>query len=240
MSIEEGEHAKKAAIETVTAAIGAGAGLTMGGPIGGMAGAVITPGLTRAATALFEQIQIRRHQRTIDTIAAVARSLNVEESELVPLLTSDERVLELTSRIVRSAQDISSYAKRRALSLALAMAASDPAPATLDTCELLHEAITRIDAPHIRFMHSIQDAEPLPDPGDPAPDEHWYGMSLEQVFQRDEGLREGGHAILQRLLSLGLVESCARGIGGMADRNKPYALSPLGQNLLQLLREDAV
>lgn len=239
MSSEKARSVSDKAGEAAAATLATGAGLAIGGPIGVLAGAAAVPVLTHAVSALADQVRRNRSQRTADTIARVARLLSVDELELARILTSDERVLELTSRVIQAAQDASSVPKRVALSRALAMAAADPSPARLDVCELLHAAIIQIDPPHVRFMHAIEDAEPLPIPADLAPDHQWYGMSLEQAFKRDPGLTQGGHAILQKLLSLGLIESCARGISSMADRDKPYALSDLGRELLALLREDA-
>ncbi|MFF2098104.1 hypothetical protein [Streptomyces sp. NPDC058202] len=239
MNSERLREVSDEAAEAAAATLATGAGLAIGGPTGALAGAAAAPMLAHAITALAGHLRRNRSQRISDTIAHVAFLLKVDEAELARNLTSDERLLELTSRVIQAAQDASSTPKRAALSRALAMAATDPSPATLDVCELLHAAIIQIDPPHMRFMHAIEDAEPLPIPADLAPDHQCYGMSLEQVFKRDPGLTPGGHAILQKLLSLGLIESCARGISSMADRDKPYALSDLGRELLALLREDA-
>lgn len=226
------------AAEVAAATIATGAGLAIGGSMGALAGAAATPMLTRAVLMLSDRVQRLRHQRTAEVLTELASLLDVTEVDLTRLLTSDERVLELTTRVVQAAQDLSSASKRMALCRALAMAASDPTPARLDICELLHAAILGVDAPHIRFMYVIEDAQALPTSANRAPDGQQYGMSLQQVFKRDPGLEEGGHAILQNLLSMGLVESCARGMGFMADRDKPHALSGLGRRLLELLREE--
>jgi hypothetical protein len=237
MSAEDSEKISNAA-EIASATIATGAGIAIGGTTGALVGAAVAPVLTGALLALSAKVQNIRHQRTIEVLGEVARLLRVDEADLPHILASSERLLELTSRIIQAAQNASSAVKRSALSRALATAAADPDPARLDVCELLQTAIAEIDAPHVRFMYVIEDAENLPTVLDLAPDSNHYGLSLQQVFRRDPGLQESGPSILQKLHSLGLIESCARGISTTADRDKPYALSNLGRRLLQLLRED--
>ncbi|MFD9493653.1 hypothetical protein ACFWA1_19495 [Streptomyces sp. NPDC060005] len=237
MSVEDSEKLSNAA-EIASATIATGAGIAIGGTAGALVGAATAPVLTHALLALSTRVQSVRHERTIEVLTEVARLLHIDEADLPHVLASDERLLELTSRIILAAQDTSNATKRSALSRALATAAADPAPARLDICGLLQSAIAEIDAPHVRFMYVIEDAENLPAILDLALDSQRYGLSLQQVFGRDPGLQEGGPGILQKLHSLGLVESCARGISTTADRDKPYALSDLGRRLLQLLRED--
>jgi hypothetical protein len=166
----------------------------------------------------------------------VASALGIEVHELQERLLADERLLEFAGRVLYAAQDISLTQKRRALSRALAAAVADPAPARLDIWELLQSAIREIDSPHIRFLSVISSARPLP-PSGPPEEGVKYGMTLGQVFDSDPGLKLGGNAILQKLLSLGLIESSLNGMI-FADTHRPYALSGLGQRLLTLLEED--
>ncbi|MEU2602325.1 hypothetical protein ABZ669_35450 [Streptomyces hirsutus] len=167
----------------------------------------------------------------------VTRVLGIEASELQERLLADERLLEFAGRVVGAAQDISLIQKRRGLARALAAAIADPAPARLDVWELLQTAIKEIDPPHIRFMHVISSATPLPQPPERPLEGVKYGMLLQDVCKIDPGLELGGHAILQKLLSLGLVESALHGViyGGTY---RPYALSGLGRRLLTLLEEE--
>jgi hypothetical protein len=114
---------------------------------------------------------------------------------------------------------------------------ADPAPARLDIWELLQTAIREVDPPHIRFMHVISSATPLPQPPERPEDGVKYGMTRGAVCEADPGLEVGGHAVLQKLISLGLVESALHGMiyGGTY---RPYGLSRLGRHLLTLLEEE--
>lgn len=124
-----------------------------------------------------------------------------------------------------------------ALARALTAAVEDPTPARLDVCELLNSAISEIDAPHVRFMHVLSAAIPLPRLPARRSNDVKYGMSLSQVSSRDPGLEEGGYAILQKLPSLGITESTLNGVI-YGDENRPYALSPFGRKLLAMLRDE--
>lgn len=171
-------------------------------------------------------------------MSEVTRVLGIDANELQERLLADERLLEFAGRVVGAAQDISLTQKRRALSRALAAAVADPAPARLDIWELLQTAIREIDAPHIRFLHVISSATPLPQPPEKPVDGVRYGMTLEQICEIDPGLELGGHAILQKLLSLGLIENSLHGVL-WSGTHRPYALSGLGQRLLTLLETDS-
>ncbi|MFI2643259.1 hypothetical protein [Streptomyces sp. NPDC018610] len=225
-------------LKQVAAAVaGTTAGAVVGGPEGALLGAAAGPALATSFDLIVDRITSYRADRTAQLVHEVTRVLGIEASELQERLLADERLLEFAGRVVAAAQDISLTQKRRALARALASAVADPAPARLDVWELLQTAIKEIDPPHIRFMHVISSARPLPEPPERPLDNVKYGMLLQDVCKIDPGLKLGGHAILQRLLSLGLVESALHGMiyGGTY---RPYALSGLGQRLLTLLQEE--
>ncbi|MFJ2078940.1 hypothetical protein [Streptomyces anulatus] len=229
-------QASDGAAQAAIAGIATGAGAALGGPAGALAGAMAVPALSTGLKMLSDKVARNRQDRSSEVLLAAADALGVNEEQLTGLLLEDERLLELTGRVILSAQDISLGVKRRALALALAAAVDDPSPARLDVMELIHSALSSIDAPHIRFMYVISSADPLPEfPERPIPGQR-YGMSVGQASKKDPGLTEGASAILQKLLSLGLVESSSNGITA-GDRYKPYALSRLGRHLLSLLRE---
>ncbi len=208
----------------------------MGGPAGALVGAVTAPVLSTGLKLLSEKVARNRQDRSSEVFLLAADALGVDEGELSDVLLWDERLLELAGRVLLSAQDISLGAKRRALALSLAAAAEDPSPARLDVMELVHSALSSIDAPHIRFMYIMSETEPLPELPDRPIAGRTYGMSVDQVSKKDPGLAEGASVILQKLLSLGLIESSSNGIT-IGDRHKPYALSRLGVRLLLFLRE---
>ncbi|MFB6773312.1 hypothetical protein [Streptomyces sp. NPDC056337] len=218
------------------ATAGSAAGAMMGGLEGGLVGAASGPALATGLDIVASRIAAHRAARSADLVNEVANALGIEAHELQERLLADERLLEFAGRVVLTAQDISLTQKRRALSRALTAAVADPAPARLDIWELLQSAIREIDPPHIRFLSVISSAPPLP-PSGPPEEGVKYGMTLAQVCSSDPGLELGGNAILQRLISLGLVESALNGMI-FGDVHRPYALSGLGRRLLTLLEEN--
>lgn len=223
--------------QVAAATAGTVAGAAIGGPGGALVGAAAGPALVASFDVVADRIAAHRTDRSTELVREVTRVLGIEADELGDRLLADERLLEFAGRVMGAAQDISLTQKRRALARALAAAVADPAPARLDVWELLQTAISDIDPPHIRFMHVISAATPLPSPPDRPLENVKYGMLLQDVCKIDPGLELGGHAILQRLLSLGLLESALHGViyGGTY---RPYALSGLGRRLLTLLEEE--
>ncbi|MET9252440.1 hypothetical protein [Streptomyces sp. NPDC003717] len=223
--------------QVAAATAGAAAGALAGGPGEALIGAAAAPVLASTFDAIADRIAARRTDRSTQLVDAVTRALGMEPDELGRRLLADERLLEFAGRVMGAAQDTSLAEKRRALARALAAAVADPAPARLDIWELLQAALHGIDPPHIRFMHVISAATPLPPPPENPAENVKYGMLLTDVCRIDPGLQVGAHAILQRLLSLGLVESALHGLiyGGTY---RPYALSDLGRRLLTLLADE--
>ncbi|MFI8996998.1 hypothetical protein [Streptomyces sp. NPDC053542] len=224
--------------QIAAATAGSVAGVVVGGSTGALVGAAAGPALSTGFELVADRIASRRAERRDQVVRDVARLLRIEPEELAERLLEDERLLELAGRVVGAAQDISLAQKRRALARALAAAVADPAPARLDIWELLQAAISEIDPPHIRFMHVISPAPSLPKPPERTSSDTKYGMSLSAVCSLDPGLEVGGHAVLQKLIALGLVESALNGFM-MGDAGRPYALSDLGRRLLVLLEEEA-
>lgn len=234
MNPESRKAVEKGAVDTVAAAIATGAGIAIGGPAGGVMGASSAPVLSSAAVMLIERVRGRRLHRSGEVLRNVARSLRVEEGEVVERLISDDGVLELASRVILAAQDISLEQKRVALARALAAAVADGSPATLDVSGLIVRAISGLDAPHIRMMAILEDATPLPERPDGAVK---YGMQLSEVVRRDPGLAEGAYAILRQLIYLGVAEDATNGMTFL-DSVRGYALSGLGKKVLETLRDD--
>ncbi|MFB7981275.1 hypothetical protein [Streptomyces vinaceus] len=237
MSKKSDRPAAEGAKQAIAASAGTVAGSLIGGPVGAVIGAATGPALVASFDLLAARIAAQRAARGSEVMSEVSRSLGIEPEELEARLLADERLLELAWRVVDAAQDISLQQKRRALAHALAAAVADPAPARLDIWELLQTAIREIDPPHIRLLHVLSQAVPLPGPLEVRPQDVKYGMSLPDIYSRDPGLELGGYAILQKLISLGLVESALNGLM-FGDTHKPYALSDLGRTLLGLLTED--
>ncbi|MFC8282728.1 hypothetical protein [Streptomyces cyaneofuscatus] len=224
--------------QVAAATAGTVAGAAIGGPGGALVGAAAGPALATSFDVVAGRIAAYRTDRSTELVREVTRVLGIEADELGDRLLADERLLEFAGRVMGAAQDISLAQKRRALARALAAAVADPAPARLDLWELLQTAIKEIDPPHIRFIHVMSTATPLPSPSERPAENVKYGMLLQDVCKVDPGLELGGHAILQRLLALGLVESALHGViyGGAY---RPYALSHLGRRLLVLLEEES-
>ncbi|MFF2137857.1 hypothetical protein [Streptomyces sp. NPDC058193] len=227
------ESLKQIAAATAGTAVGG----AIGGPGGALAGAAVGPTLVASYDLIAARIASQRAARSNEVISTVSSTLGIESEQLEERLLADDRLLEFAGRVVRAAQEISLTQKRRALARSLAAAVADPDPARLDVWELLQTAIAEIDPPHIRFMHVISSARPLPKPPSRPDDSVKYGITLDQVCSRDPGLEVGAYAVLQKLISLGLVESALNGMI-FGDTHRPYALSQLGQNLLTLLVDD--
>lgn len=223
--------------QVAAATAGAAAGAVAGGPGEALIGAAAGPALASTFDVIADRIAARRADRSTQLVDAVTRALGIEADELGRRLLADERLLEFAGKVMGAAQDTSLAEKRRALARALAAAVADPAPARLDIWELLQSALRGIDPPHIRFMHVISAATPLPSPPEEPADNVKYGMLLADVCRIDPGLQVGAHAILQKLLSLGLVESALRGMI-YSGTYRPYALSGLGRRLLTLLADE--
>ncbi|MEU6731813.1 hypothetical protein ABZ929_01180 [Streptomyces physcomitrii] len=224
--------------QIAAATAGTAAGAMIGGSEGALLGAAVGPALATSYDMVADRIASHRAGRRSELVREVTRVLRIDPEELQDQLLSDERLLEFAGRVVSAAQDISLSQKRRALARALAAAVADPAPARLDIWELLQTAIKEIDPPHIRLMHVISLATPLPRPPERPSEGVKYGMTLQDVCKIDPGLDLGGHAVLQKLISLGLVESALHGViyGGTY---RPYAVSGLGRRLLTLLQDEA-
>ncbi|MEW2391128.1 hypothetical protein AB0933_22535 [Streptomyces venezuelae] len=223
--------------QIAAATAGTAAGAMIGGPGGALVGAAVGPALATSFDMVAGRIASNRASRSTELICEVTRVLRMDPEELQDRLLSDERLLEFAGRVVGAAQDISLGQKRRALARALAAAVADPAPARLDIWELLQSAIREIDPPHIRFMYVIAPATPLPRPPERPAEGVKYGRTLRAVCEADPGLEVGAHAVLQKLISLGLVESALHGMI-YSGTYRPYALSSLGRRLLTLLEED--
>ncbi|MFE6336159.1 hypothetical protein ACFVOK_23580 [Streptomyces sp. NPDC057798] len=183
---------------------------------------------------LIEHVRQRRLHRSGEVLRNVARTLGVDEDAVADRLISDDGILELASRVILAAQDISLEQKRNALARALAAAIADASPATLDICGLIARAITGLDAPHIRMMAVLEEATPLPDRPD---DSIKYGMRLSDIVQKDPGLTDGAYAILRQLIYLGVAEDATNGMTFL-DSSRGYALSGLGRKVLETLRDD--
>jgi hypothetical protein len=224
---------EKGAVDAIAAAIATGAGIAIGGPVGGIAGASSAPVLSSAAGMLVEHVRQRRLHRSGEVLRNVARMLGTDEGSVVDRLMSDDRALELASRVILAAQDISLEQKRHALARALAAAVADGRPATLDVSGLIATAIMGLDAPHIRMMAILEGAAPLPArPNDAIS----YGMRLSEIIQEDPGLTEGAYAILRQLIYLGVAEDATNGMTFL-DSSRTYALSALGRKVLETLRD---
>ncbi|MEU7261818.1 hypothetical protein AB0B21_39385 [Streptomyces rimosus] len=226
---------EKGAVDAIAAAIATGAGVAVGGPVGGITGAASAPVLSSAAEALIEHVQRRRLRRSGEVLRNVAHVLGTDESSVVDRLVSDDGLLELASRVILAAQDISLERKRYALARALAAAVADERPATLDISGLIATAITGLDAPHIRMMAILEGAVPISAQPD---DSIRYGMRLSEIVQEDSGLTEGAYAILRKLIYLGVVEDATNGMTYL-DSSRAYALSDLGRKVLETLRDDS-
>ncbi|WP_148000936.1 hypothetical protein [Streptomyces sp. uw30] len=150
--------------QIAAATAGTATGAMIGGPEGALIGAAVGPALVTSFDMVADRIASNRADRSAELVREVTRVLRIDPDELQDRLLSDDRLLEFAGRVVGAAQDISLSQKRRALARALAAAVADPAPARLDIWELLQTAIREGDPPHIRFMHVISSAMPLPQP----------------------------------------------------------------------------
>ena len=220
------------AIETVVAIATAGAGAAIEGAAGAAAGAGVAPALTSGLQLLASGVVDRRRQRGAEVFRSAAERLGFDEDAFAEELLGSDRLTELAGRLFLIAQDSSLAQKRRALAAVLANAASGGDDAAVEHGILLLPALTELDAPHIRFLSAIEPARRRPAS---AGDDAEFGWKLEQVTARDPSLQSVVLPLLQSLIALGLVENATGGLTFL-DSAKSYALSPLGEEMLALLR----
>lgn len=220
------------AIETAVAIVTTGAGTAVGGPAGAVAGAGLAPALTAGLQRLAAGVVARRRQRGAEVFIAAANSLDFDENQFADRLLADDRLAELAGRVFLIAHDASLAQKRRALAAVLANAAKGTDDADVEHGILLLPALAALDAPHIRFLAAIEPAERRPAS---AGDEGEFGWRLGRVVAADPSLESVALPVLQSLIAMGLVENATGGLT-FVDRAKTYALSPLGEELLGVLR----
>ena len=219
-------------MEIVAASLATGAGAAAG-PAGPYITAVGQPVLEAGLQRVVQHIGQLRVARSTEVFQDAARFAGRSDQDFADYLATDEQLLELAGRVLLAAQDMSLAEKRRALAQLLAnCTAGGSGSAFLAAAQLLAAAITAIDEPHIRFLHALS---PAPRRPVEAGDEGKYGMRLEGVVQADSELAAVAPAVLQSLLSLGLIEDATGGLVFLPSV-RSYAVSDLGEQLLALLK----
>ncbi len=104
----------------------------------------------------------------------------------------------------------------------------------MDRALLLTAALAAIDAPHVQFMCAMDSARARPRE---AGDTGIYGTQVDEVVMRQPALADVATVLRQTLLGLGLIED-ATGGATFVEWTRRYALSPLGRELVTLLRTE--
>jgi hypothetical protein len=230
---EEDSEIVKVASESIAAMLAAGAGI-MGPPEAALIVASAAPALTRALENMANRVSSLRRQRCGQVYMLTAELSGMSIDELTEQVLDDEKLLDLFSRVLLTVQDMALDDHRRSLARVLASTALEPTPARLDISFLIESAIRDLHNGHVRYMTVL-----APEPRRPgiASDEGTFGLRLKEVVERDHGLNDGAYAILQSLLSHGLVEDST---GGMTflESVRTYTLSAFGQRIFKLLSDE--
>jgi hypothetical protein len=229
---ESGDQIVRLTAESAAAMLAAGAGV-MGPPEAAVLIATAAPALTEAFVRIATKVSSIRIKRCAEVYNQAALLSNMSIEALTERVISDDSLMELCSRALLAAQDIALSQKRRGLARTLAATALEPTPARLDIAFLIDSAIRDLDNGHIRFMTALS-SEPRR-PADAPPGK--YGLLIDEVVERDQGLGEGAYALLQGLISHGLVEDSTGGTSTLV-AGKTYTLSALGQRVHAVLSEE--
>jgi hypothetical protein len=231
---ESGDEIIRVTAESVAAMLAAGAGV-MGPPEAAVLVATAAPALTEAFVRIATKVSSIRIRRCGEVYSQTAILSGMSIEELTDRVISDDSLLEFCSRVLLAAQDIALSQKRRGLARTLAATALEPAPARLDIAFLIETAIRDLDNGHIRFMTALSNEPRRPVDAPPGK----YGLIIDEVVQRDPGLGEGAYALLQALISHGLVEDSTGGTSTLV-AGKTYTLSALGQRVYLVLSEEGL
>jgi hypothetical protein len=213
--------------------LAAGAGI-MGPPEVALIVATAAPAITRALENIANRVSSLRRQRCGEVYALAATLSDMSIDELTEHVLSDENLLDLFSQILLTAQDMALNDHRRSLARVLAATSLEPTPARLDISFLIESAIRDLHNGHTRFMAVLASEPRRPET---AGDEGRYGMRLQEIIERDPGISDGAYALLQSLISHGLVEDST---GGMTflQSVRTYTLSAFGQRVFTLLSDE--
>ena len=229
---QPGDEVVNVTAESVAAFLAAGAGI-MGPPEAALLAAAGAPILVRVFERIADRVSSLRRRRCGEVYVEVTDLAAMSIEELTDRVLADERLLDLFSRVLLDVQDMALRRNRRALARSLAASALEPIPARIDVALLVRSAIRDLDEGHIRLM-AVLSSEPRR-PADAPPGK--YGLMLAEVTQRDPGLSNGAYALLQGLLSRGLVEDSTGG-GSTLIAGRTYTLSALGQRVFTQLSDE--
>jgi hypothetical protein len=230
---EKGDQIVRVTAESAAAMLAAGAGV-MGSPEAAVLMATAAPALTEAFVRIATKVSSIRIRRCAEVYSQAAVLSDMSIEELTERVISDDGLMELSSRVLLAAQDIALSQKRRGLARTLAATALEPTPARLDIAFLIDSAIRDLDNGHIRFM-TVLSSQPRRPAVDAPPGK--YGLIVAEVVKCDPGLGEGAYALLQGLISHGLVEDSTGGVSTLV-AGKTFTLSALGQRLYAILSDE--
>jgi hypothetical protein len=229
---QPGDEMVKVTAESIAAFLAAGAGIT-GPPEAALLAAAGAPLLVQVFERIANRVSSLRRHRCGEVYLEVTELAAMSIEKLTDQVLADERLLNLFSRVLLDVQDMMLRRNRRALARSLAASALEPIPARIDVALLVRSAIRDLDEGHIRFM-TVLSSEPRRPPDAPPGK---YGLILNEVVQRDPGLGDGAYALLQGLLSRGLLEDSTGG-GSNLISGRAYTLSALGQRVFRQLSDE--
>ena len=152
-------------LDTSASVVGAIAGLSVGGPVGAIAGAAIPPVLVAAVSKFGDRWHQARLATTVEALEIAGELMNVSpDAVLNTAVTEDERLF--AGRLLNAAGLTVNRDKIRTLGRLLAHGLLGD-EAVLDEVTLLADALSDLEAPHIRTLalfntptSSYRDAEP--------------------------------------------------------------------------------
>ena len=218
--------------ESVAAFLAASAGI-MGPPEAALLASAGAPVLVRVFEQIANRVSSLRRRRCGEVYVEATDLAAMSIEELTDRVLADETLLNLFSRVLLDVQDMALRRNRRALARSLAASALEPTPARIDVALLVRSAIRDLDEGHIRLMAALSSEPRRATDAPPGK----YGLILDEVAQRDPGLNDGAYALLQGLLSRGLVEDSTGGATTLIS-GRTYTLSALGQRVFTQLSDE--
>jgi hypothetical protein len=197
-----------------------------------LSGSLIAVGSTLAIRLDIRNIEerARRTERVVDEAAQAVGG----HDQLEVLASASDVHLEFSARVLEAAARTTIDEKLRALSEVL-VAGLTP-DTVVDEAAILADALHEIDRPHIGLLRVLAEAQVTTD----AITEVGGGWTRDRILEALPGMRLTLDAILGALERHDLVRSNEQtwpgGIG--YERPGPYAVTPLGLRLLELLRPD--
>lgn len=231
--MSEGQPSRRSELESLLAdkVPAAFLSVTIGGVIAGPAGALV--GVT--VQPVLEYILKRGNEKYVESaeavIAVAADAAGEPLATLPAYLGEDSRRLHLATTTVRAAMDTLDKQKLDALARVLAFGLDDDA--RLEMAALYVVALRELEAPHIRVLRHLVEAEAA----ESSPE--WHGVRESNLVSEFPGLSAGLDAIVATLIRAGLaVQTVFDGGDASGSSDTGWSVTSFGVNTYAWLRSE--